>query len=621
MQKTKRKWRFSLYIKFALVILAVGIVPIALLSTVIQNKMFVEYKRSLTESYEQGLRYSAYSVNALFNRYNDLSKFSYYYNYSPNGDFSYGYKNYDNLRQILTGEAFGAEKNTEILTEQEMATFLQNLLKTDSNIEAVHFLYQPDEGSTRIYHAGNYNNTVNDEDKFAQRMKISALSQTTRQLILIPTHNFDYIRSASTRTKQVFTVARNYYDQTLAVGKEKYVGTLFIDLRLNEFENVFTDLKLYDGGAIYIADQQGNCYYSTDTTLVGENLIRQKTPYKAASDNSILLVETLADQPLTIYCKLSSVPVDRQMRTVQNIMYIFIALSIGALLAGSLFFSHRLTKPLRTIMNQMSHVETGRFKGQIPVTSNDELGDLTARFNQMTTQLETYTNQVYVSRIQQTEAELTALKSQIYPHFLYNTLEVIRMTAISHQDEMVAKMVESLSDQIRYLIGTVSDLVPLKNEVDILNKYIYLINCRFDNKVDFVATCANLDNLLIPKMILQPVVENAFIHGIKPMEGRGHILLSAQPKTDCIEIIIMDNGCGMSCENTKKIQDLLDGAQPGHKNNNYQWESIGLKNVHDRLRYLYGAPYGLSIFSTSGVGTVVTLRLPLTSASEDCSYD
>ena len=113
--------------------------------------------------------------------------------------------------------------------------------------------------------------------------------------------------------------------------------------------------------------------------------------------------------------------------------------------------------------------------------SAGELGELTARFNRMTEELEHYTNQVYVARIQQTEAELTALKSQIYPHFLYNTLEVIRMTALGRQDEMVGRMVEALSDQIRYLIGTVSDVVPLRSEVDILEKYIYLINCRFDN--------------------------------------------------------------------------------------------------------------------------------------------
>ena len=166
-------------------------------------------------------------------------------------------------------------------------------------------------------------------------------------------------------------------------------------------------------------------------------------------------------------------------------------------------------------------METGQFKEQIPVTSHDELGELTARFNQMTVQLENYTNQVYVARIQQTEAELTALKSQIYPHFLYNTLEVIRMTAVSHQDEMIGSMVEALSDQIRYLIGTVSDVVPLRNEVDILQKYIYLVNCRFDNKVEFQFSCDGLMDIEVPKLVLQPLVENRLCSRHQAHEGQG----------------------------------------------------------------------------------------------------
>ena len=232
-----------------------------------------------------------------------------------------------------------------------------------------------------------------------------------------------------------------------------------------------------------------------------------------------------------------------------------------------------------------------------------------SRFNQRSAELDTYTTQVYLSKLKQTEAELNALKSQIYPHFLYNTLEVIRMTAVGRNDPMVADMIEALSDQIRYVIGTVNDLVPLGREVDILTKYIYLLNCRFSNKVTFSYDCAHLENILIPKLILQPIVENSFIHGIKPMDGPGHIQLMAERLDNTVTLTVMDNGVGMDEDALNKLYTLLDSDQPGHKEN-YEWASIGLKNVHDRLRYLYGSDYGITLYSTPGVGTVVKATIP-----------
>ena len=128
------------------------------------------------------------------------------------------------------------------------------------------------------------------------------------------------------------------------------------------------------------------------------------------------------------------------------------------------------------------------------------------------------------------------------------------MTAVGRNDPMVADMIEALSDQIRYVIGTVNDLVPLGREVDILTKYIYLLNCRFSNKVTFSYDCAHLENILIPKLILQPIVENSFIHGIKPMDGPGHIQLMAERLDNTVTLTVMDNGVGMDEEDRKSTR-------------------------------------------------------------------
>ena len=134
---------------------------------------------------------------------------------------------------------------------------------------------------------------------------------------------------------------------------------------------------------------------------------------------------------------------------------------------------------MQRLVNQMKKVGKGNFDIEIPVQSSDEIGTLAESFNEMSRELKKYIDQSYLAQIRQNEAELTALKSQIYPHFLYNTLEIIRMTALEDEEKSkVPEMIEALSQQIHYIIGPMQDLVPLEQEIDIVRKYVYLLNCR-----------------------------------------------------------------------------------------------------------------------------------------------
>jgi two-component system sensor histidine kinase YesM len=272
-------------------------------------------------------------------------------------------------------------------------------------------------------------------------------------------------------------------------------------------------------------------------------------------------------------------------------------------------FSEKITSPIYAMMREMEKIEIGKFKVDIPVTSTDEIGVLSNRFNRMSRELQQYINRSYVAEIKEKEAELIALKSQIHPHFLYNTLEVIRMTALDESDEKTAKMIEVLSDQMRYIIGEARDIVPLQMEVDVIHKYIYLINCRYDGKVIFEVEANNLMNVMIPKLILQPIVENAFFHGLRPNQGEGTIQLTVEERDEKIVITIMDNGVGMKKKEQEKLEELLASDRPGNKEE-YSWRSIGLKNVHDRLYYLYGEQYGITIISHENVGTAICVSVP-----------
>lgn len=604
--KARRKGFYhSFYTRIAVVTVLVGSVPMLLFAVLLSHNLLERYRTSLQTAFSNGLDYASYSITAMLDTYNELSKYSYSYSSTSQGRLDLNSGNYDVLRRILTGEAFAGQEDAAERTREDMAAFLNSLQNTNNNIKAVHFLYSAPDGQQIIYHHSSFLSNYFLDEPFRQAMDLDRLDTASKKLMIYPGHKMTYAGRMTAREQMVVTVARNYFDLNGVVGKERYIGTLFIDFDIAELAGIFSKLDIPGDTVICVADDTDRCLISTDESLNGSDL--REWLDKAPAD--ALLQTAVAQYPLRVLCWFDTGPFETQLQDIRQVIYIVAGVSLLALILGALFFSHSLTRPISILMEHMRKVGAGQLKGDIPVTSNDEIGDLTAHFNQMTHDLDTYTKQVYLSKIKQTEAELNALKSQIYPHFLYNTLEVIHMTAVSNHDAVVGDMIEALSDQIRYVIGTVNDLVPLRREVDILYKYIYLLNCRFSNKVQFSCDYDGLGDTLIPKLMLQPLVENAFIHGIKPMPEPGYIQLTAQLEGNRIILTVTDNGVGMDAPALQKLKDLLGSDQPGEKRE-YEWASIGLKNVHDRLRYLYGEGYGITLFSTPGVGTIVKAVIP-----------
>lgn len=597
------KIRWNLYQKFTLVIICIGLVPMGVLSTVIMNRMFKEYGESLKANYEQAATYINSGIDNMMDSYNDISKMPYYYNYSSEGSFQVNYMSFDNLRKIL----YGGEHEEAVLEEarkKEMDAFLRNVQSVDSAIEACHFVVD-EEIVKSPFHASRRNTFLKSERIFGERLRLAELDQTSKQMILIPTHPMDYYNRA---TNQVFTVGRNYFDLTKAVGSTTYIGTLFIDVDLSRITDLFKDTRFNEQDRIYVADQNGYCFYSNRQELVGDKLDLRGEGFQDTKEQQII------DTPygkhgLKVLIVMDTAAAYQKIRSMQDMMYVFLGASVVALLVSSIWFSRRLTKPIRSMMEQMSQIESGNFKVKLSVESKDEIGILSSRFNQMSQELETYINKSYVAQVKQSEAEMTALKSQIYPHFLYNTLEIIRMTALENEDMKVSMMIEALSQQIHYIIGPVQDLVPLEAEVDIIKKYIYLLNCRISGKVQLTADLGGLSKTMVPKLILQPIVENAYVHGLKPRGGSGHIMIDAVVENQTLVISLMDNGVGMNEETLERLRKLLVSDEIGIKNE-HNWQSIGLKNVHDRIRYLYGEDYGLEITSTVSVGTMVRMVMP-----------
>lgn len=585
----------SLYHKFIVLVICVGLIPMAILTTFIVSRMLKEYRWTIFKNYQQTNEQVNRSINNVIKGFDDTTKMMYYYDVQ--GEFqTYSTANYRNLAEILKQDSDSRLKN--------MNSFLQTVQSVDNSISAVHFIATDKMGESLAFHYSRGDTYFESEAIFEKAVDLKHIDRNTRKAFLIPTHRNNYYFGAD---KWVFTIARNYFEVSEELNN-KYVGTLFMDISLNRLEDLSQEMENSPNNQFYIFDQLGNCYYSHQKEDYGKT-IEQILP----EDEQVYELDQMISQPnsygIQTLTVLNSDNLFSSITRMRNVIYLVLILSLFVLIFSAITFSRKLVRPIQNMAKTMAHLEKGDFSVRLPVESDDEIGALSLRFNQMSEELEQHINQVYVAQVKQVEAEMTALKSQIYPHFLYNTLEVIRMTAVAENDEKVARMLEALSIQIHYIIGPVQDMVPLSREIEIIQQYIYLLNCRNDEQIIFEVDCQNFGEVLIPKMSLQPIVENAFKHGLKPKGTTGNITIDVEKNGQYLVISVMDNGKGMSQDKVQQLVEQLQGEDIGIKDA-YDWQSIGLKNVNDRIRYLFGKEYGIQISSSEILGTIISILIP-----------
>lgn len=613
MKKTGGEIRLGMFHKFALVIIISGLAPMVILVTVLFRTMLEQYRQVVTDTYEQAVISVESRFDNMLTSYNTITKMPYYYNFSSN-ETAVNYMTFDNFRQIVYGIGYDPE-NMEERRKADMEAFLRNLMNTDMYIKSAHFVGQDLNGNEISFHVNVRNNYMGSKELFYKAVGREQLDKTSRKMMIYPIHKDTYI--SSSMPSDVFTVARNYYDLRGSIENMNYVGTLYLDIDAARITSLIDSVDFIRNEKLYITFEDQFCLYSNQPEAVGQYLDLNSM---GQEKNGMVLQTESEEYGISTVVELDPQRAFAAIENLYRMMYLVIGISTLALVLGSIFFSRRLTRPLTEMMKQMKRVETGDFDINLKVEKNDEIGELSSRFNQMSAALKTYINKSYVAQIKQNEAELTALKSQIYPHFLYNTLEIIRMTALENEDHQVSSMIEALSEQIHYLIGPVEDLVPLEKEVDIVKKYIFLLNCRIQGNIQFEISGNGLDRIMVPKLILQPVVENAYVHGIKPKGGTGRIFMETVRENEKLEITIMDNGVGMDKNQLEKMMALLESDEIGVKDE-YNWKSVGVKNVNDRIRYLYGEEYGIKADSSPGLGTIVRILLPIQIKGEHYDKD
>ena len=268
----------------------------------------------------------------------------------------------------------------------------------------------------------------------------------------------------------------------------------------------------------------------------------------------------------------------------------------------SLRISRRITEPILDLSEKAEQFGNNDYSGKPVETEITELKTLDQNFDKMADRIEALMDKQIKDQKSLHRAELELLQAQINPHFLYNTLDSIVILAESEREEDVVNMVTSLSTFFRNSLSNGKDIIPLRAELAQATSYLEIQQIRYSDIMSYqISVPGNMLDIMVPKLILQPLIENALYHGIKNRRGRGIINITGEMASGDILLRVKDNGAGMSPEH---LEELRNGIFQEHHN------GLGLKNVYRRIRLYCGEAYGLSFESTLGEGTEVTIRLP-----------
>ncbi|MBP1991985.1 sensor histidine kinase [Paenibacillus eucommiae] len=415
-----------------------------------------------------------------------------------------------------------------------------------------------------------------------------------------------YFIPPSTASPYVFSLVRKINNTT---GRAD-LGGIVIDVSVMDIYRLLNELNLKD---MIILNADNQIVYSSAIDKIGqqwmdgEKIKGNTSAWMDINNQRMFVSSTYSDATGWRFVSLdplSSIQSNSNKYRNITIGIGFIALIIAMII--STFVSRRITKPLRTLQQKMKKVQSGDFNIQLDVQSTDEVGQLTQSFNRMTEEIHTLVNHVYKSEIIQKEAQLKALHSQINPHFLYNTLDSINAIAVIEDVPVLARMTKMLSDMFRYSISTGEQIVPLEEELKQVVRYVEIQQIRYDNKFSLIVNIPDyLLSYPIPKLTLQPIVENAIYHGLEMLPGEGHITINGYETATQMILKVSDNGPGIPEPVLLNIQSNLQGKAPNV-------DHIGLANVQERIELHFGSDYGIKLESKLGEGTTVTYILPKT---------
>ncbi|ACX63058.1 sensor histidine kinase [Paenibacillus sp. Y412MC10] len=411
----------------------------------------------------------------------------------------------------------------------------------------------------------------------------------------------------------------------ITIGREirynrETIGVVMVDLNYDFIQKTY-GVKPTTDSMIYVLDKQGGFVYEAESApafapsfdkilRIHQDLAGNGDAIKQSIDGRDYIVVS-RQSGYTGWSTLALIPMDSLLSESARLRKLLAEVSIIVfivVLIASLQVSSRITLNIRRLKSLMMFVKEGNLTfPKKEIKSEDETGQLYRVFISMVEDLKRLLEGIRVSEKEKREAELTALQAQIHPHFLYNSLNTIKYLAKMNGVPNIEEVSGSLIELMRGVLGNSSEFLTVREELDYVERYISIVKYRYMEPIRMVTQVED-ETLLecrVLKLMLQPLVENAIIHGIGPLEQEGLVLIRVCEEGSDLKIEVIDNGKGMTAGQQAQLL-----GETGKNGNTSRFSGMGVRNVHERIVHMYGDGYGVKLYSEPGFYTKAEIRLP-----------
>ena len=402
------------------------------------------------------------------------------------------------------------------------------------------------------------------------------------------------------------------------LSKKHRIGFLVLACDVANYERVCLGMLQNENEGIVVAGDTGEEFVrvgTVDDELL-QKLMKQEDLWEREAKQGYLkqdgyYIFRTEDEKTGIRVYYMSPQSNWNRQILQNLMLPILLLA--ALLICSLPISklaaYSMARPMENLSRAMEKFKNGDFDQQVPIETNDELGQLANTFNQMMRDTKRLIDKNYVMALREKESELQALEAQINPHFLYNVLDSLYWQAMEDDNEKIAEDILALSKLFRLLLSKGQSQIPVQREIELIASYLQIQKMRFMKRLNYeINVDPDIMEERISKLTIQPFVENAVVHGLENMEKGGFVRNTGKSEGDYMRFIVEDDGSGMS-------QEEIDRVLYSQDTKNYASSRIGgyaIYNIHQRMILQYGENFSLNIRSGINQGTYVDIRIPKT---------
>lgn len=469
-----------------------------------------------------------------------------------------------------------------------------------------------------------YDNTVfstnwnYDKEKLLQKEWVTGPKKQDVMELTVPTHTADYF----TRNYPIEVPVISFINKITDYAGIDAIGIVQIDVNYEEVKNIIESVNVGENGFLFLVDAEGRILYFPEDKYLGSDI--GKIDYKGfnisntdgfknvpETSNALIINNELDRNGWRLIAIIPTESAVSELKEAGNLSILISILLVVFSLFLSFVLSDGITKPILKIIKMMKKVGEGQFDISVPHIRNKDLNILADSFNMMVNKINLLMKSVVEKESEKTNAQLKALQAQINPHFLYNTLEVVRSIAAENKVRSIVDICKSLADMFRYSINKEKETVTIAEEIMHIKNYISIQKHRYEDKFEvFYEIDQSIVNCRIIRLIIQPLVENAVYHGIEMKRGKGNITIRVTRAEDSIRIKIQDDGVGMSEEKADAINGAFRGTAIESGPVAHSSAGIGLINVNSRIKLVYGSSFGLNIESRLNAGTTVEMVIP-----------